>query len=81
MQAQTVLGLLPKGCCAIFDSRTLHCGGANRSDKSRALFYFTFKNPKIGDPGNPPRCLDFASLLTRDVTPPLLLHPARAHQP
>lgn len=21
---------------------------------SRALFYFTFKNPKIGNPGNPP---------------------------
>jgi ectoine hydroxylase-related dioxygenase (phytanoyl-CoA dioxygenase family) len=48
-----VVGLLPKGCCAIFDSRTLHCGGSNKSETSRALFYFTFKNPKIGFPGNP----------------------------
>mmetsp|Transcript_3380 Transcript_3380/g.5559 ORF Transcript_3380/g.5559 Transcript_3380/m.5559 type:complete len:390 (-) Transcript_3380:41-1210(-) len=48
------LGLLRKGSCAIFDSRLLHCGSANRSkDTSRALFYFSFKNPKIGYPGNP----------------------------
>jgi ectoine hydroxylase-related dioxygenase (phytanoyl-CoA dioxygenase family) len=48
------LGLLKKGSCAIFDSRLLHCGSANRSeDISRALFYFSFKNPKIGYPGNP----------------------------
>ncbi|VEU39304.1 unnamed protein product [Pseudo-nitzschia multistriata] len=49
----SVLGLLPKGSCAIFDSRLLHCGGANTSDTSRALFYFSFKNSKIGYPGNP----------------------------
>ena len=48
-----VLGTLSKGSCAIFDSRTLHCGTANRSDKSRALFYFSFKNPEVGYPGNP----------------------------
>ena len=48
-----VLGTLPKGSCAIFDSRTLHCGTANRSEKSRALFYFSFKNPEVGYPGNP----------------------------
>jgi len=48
-----VLGVLPKGSCAIFDSRLLHCGTANESDDSRALFYFSFKNPKIGYPGNP----------------------------
>lgn len=51
--APSVLGVLPKGSCAIFDSRLLHCGGANTSDRSRALFYFSFKNPKIGYPGNP----------------------------
>ncbi|KAL3909994.1 MAG: hypothetical protein SGARI_002335 [Bacillariaceae sp.] len=28
----SVLGLLPKGSCAIFDSRLIHCGGANTSD-------------------------------------------------
>ena len=50
----SVLGVLPKGACAIFDSRLLHCGGANQSlDDPRALFYFSFKNPKIGNPGNP----------------------------
>jgi ectoine hydroxylase-related dioxygenase (phytanoyl-CoA dioxygenase family) len=49
----SVLGVLPKGSCAIFDSRLLHCGGANSSDKSRALFYCSFKNPEIGYPGNP----------------------------
>ena len=48
-----VLGTLPKGSCAIFDSRTLHCGTANKSDQSRALFYFSFKNPSVGYPGNP----------------------------
>lgn len=49
-----VLGKLKKGSCAIFDSRLLHCGSANRSeDTSRALFYFSFKNPKVGYPGNP----------------------------
>ena len=49
-----VLGTLSKGSAAIFDSRTLHCGTANRSDKSRALFYFSFKSPKLaGSTGNP----------------------------
>lgn len=50
-----VLGLLPKGSCGIFDSRLLHCGTANRSEegKSRALFYFSFKNPEVGYTGNP----------------------------
>jgi ectoine hydroxylase-related dioxygenase (phytanoyl-CoA dioxygenase family) len=48
------LGMLKKGSCAIFDSRLLHCGSANRSeDTPRALFYFSFKNPKVGYPGNP----------------------------
>lgn len=49
----SVLGVLPKGSCAIFDSRLLHCGGANTSDTSRALFYFSFKNSNVGYPGNP----------------------------
>jgi ectoine hydroxylase-related dioxygenase (phytanoyl-CoA dioxygenase family) len=45
------LGMLPKGACAVYDSRVLHCGTANQSTdptKSRALFYFSFKNPNIG---------------------------------
>ncbi|KAL7535642.1 hypothetical protein ACHAXR_006632 [Thalassiosira sp. AJA248-18] len=50
-----VLGTLTKGSCGIFDSRLLHCGTANRSkdDISRALFYFSFKSPEVGYPGNP----------------------------
>jgi len=48
-----VLGMLPKGSCAVYDSRVLHCGSANKSKNSRALFYFSFKNPAIGYPGNP----------------------------
>ena len=50
-----VLGTLTKGSCAIFDSRLLHCGTANRSvnETSRALFYFSWKNPKVGYTGNP----------------------------
>lgn len=48
----SVLGTLPKGACAIFDSRLLHCGGANGSETSRALLYCSFQNPKV-TPGNP----------------------------
>lgn len=50
---KAVLGTLSKGSCAIFDSRCLHCGTANKSMDSRALFYFSFKNPEVGYPGNP----------------------------
>jgi len=50
----SVLGLLPKGSCAIFDSRLLHCGTSNVSESdSRALLYFSFKDKKFGYPGNP----------------------------
>ena len=53
----SVVGLLPRGSCALFDSRLLHCGTANRSSSadwknSRALFYLSFKHPKVGYPGN-----------------------------
>lgn len=53
MSKQTVLGTLPKGCCAIFDSRLLHAGGANTSNTSRALLYCSFQNPKVTNVGNP----------------------------
>lgn len=48
-----VMGLLPKGSCVIFDSRILHCGSANQSMASRALFYFSFKDSSVGYAGNP----------------------------
>lgn len=38
------LSTLNSGDLAIYDSRLLHCGGSNRSDKQRILFYFSFKN-------------------------------------
>jgi ectoine hydroxylase-related dioxygenase (phytanoyl-CoA dioxygenase family) len=47
---------LPKGSCVIFDPRVLHCAGANQCPDpslTRALFYMSFKNPKIDNPGCP----------------------------
>ena len=41
-----LLSTLSVGSAALYDSRTLHCGGANRSPTQRALFYFTFSNPE-----------------------------------
>ena len=37
------LGLLRAGDAILFDSRLLHCGGANDSTRRRAIFYFSFK--------------------------------------
>jgi Phytanoyl-CoA dioxygenase (PhyH) len=49
-----VLGLLRRGDCSLYDSRVLHCGSANRHPhQSRALFYMSFRNPCVADPGNP----------------------------
>ena len=46
---KTVLGILPKGCCAIFDSRLIHCGTANRGKKHGAdRVIFGFQVDKIG---------------------------------
>ena len=39
----SVVGILPKGSCVMFDARLLHCGGANSSQQSRALFYISFQ--------------------------------------
>ena len=44
----SVVGILPKGSCVLFDSRLLHCGTANKSGKdSRALLFFSFKHPNV----------------------------------
>lgn len=43
----SVVGLLPAGSCAIFDSRILHCGTAHTDpnpSSARALFYVTFQH-------------------------------------
>lgn len=45
----------PSSSCVIYDSRLLHCGSANRMmNTNRAIFYFSFRNPNIRNPGNPP---------------------------
>jgi hypothetical protein len=56
-KSKAVLGApLPKGACVIFDPRVLHCAGENTcadKDRTRALFYMSFKHPKIDSPGCP----------------------------
>jgi len=45
------LSCLKKGSAVVFDARILHCGNANSSgDKPRALFNFSFRNPKVKGP-------------------------------
>jgi len=55
--SKSIIGApIPKGSCILFDPRVLHCAGANNCsdpDKTRALFYMTFKNPKVDSPGCP----------------------------
>lgn len=68
---KTVLGTLPKGSCSIYDSRLLHCGSANRSSESRAIFYFSFRNPAVVYPGNPASIrsdIGAAKLTLKDLT-------------
>lgn len=53
---KNVVGTLAQGSCVIFDPRVLHCAGANECKdptNTRALFYFSFKNPRVDYPGCP----------------------------
>ena len=36
------LATLGTGYCSLYNPMTLHCGGANRSDKRRVIFYFSY---------------------------------------
>lgn len=45
--AKATPALLNSGDAALYDSMILHCGGANQSDKTRALLYITFRDPVI----------------------------------
>jgi ectoine hydroxylase-related dioxygenase (phytanoyl-CoA dioxygenase family) len=58
-ESPNVLSTLGSGDCSIYNPMTLHCGGANRSDKRRCIFYFSFKNPKFNEKDWP---LAYASL-------------------
>uniref|UniRef100_A0A7S3B7L4 Uncharacterized protein n=1 Tax=Haptolina ericina TaxID=156174 RepID=A0A7S3B7L4_9EUKA len=42
------VALLQPGEAALYDGRLLHCGGANRSDELRVLFYLTFRSTSSG---------------------------------
>ena len=46
-----MLSLLSQGSAALFDSRLLHCGGANRSNRPRVIFYFTIAADNSSDSG------------------------------
>ena len=68
---KTVLGTLNKGSCSMYDSRLLHCGSANRGQDSRAIFYFSFRNPAVAYPGNPASIradLGTAKITLKDLT-------------
>ena len=41
-----VLSTLAAGDAAVYDSRLLHCGGANRSDRPRVLLYLSLLHPQ-----------------------------------
>ena len=41
---QSRVGCLASGDAALYDGRLLHCGGANRSDRLRVLFYLTVRH-------------------------------------
>lgn len=41
------LGTLSAGDCSLYSGMTLHCGSANKSNKRRRLFYFSFINKPL----------------------------------
>lgn len=43
------LNTLGLGDCSLYNPMLLHCGGANRSNRRRVIFYFSFKNPKFDE--------------------------------
>ena len=45
------VALLDTGDAALYDGRTLHCGGANRSDRRRLLLYLTFRRAGADEDG------------------------------
>ena len=44
------LATLRLGDAVMFDTRVLHCGGANDSPRRRVLFYFSFRVPRANTP-------------------------------
>jgi ectoine hydroxylase-related dioxygenase (phytanoyl-CoA dioxygenase family) len=58
-ESPNMLSLLSTADCSIYNPMLLHCGGANRSEQRRVIFYFSFKNPKFNEKDWP---LAYASL-------------------
>jgi ectoine hydroxylase-related dioxygenase (phytanoyl-CoA dioxygenase family) len=58
-KSKNKLSTLNIGDCSLYNPMTLHCGGANRSNSRRIIFYFSFKNPKFNEKDWP---LAYASL-------------------
>jgi hypothetical protein len=53
-QATCRIATLKKGDAVLFDARALHCGNANEGGNTRAMFNFSFRNPKVlGNLGYP----------------------------
>mmetsp|Transcript_40501 Transcript_40501/g.129090 ORF Transcript_40501/g.129090 Transcript_40501/m.129090 type:complete len:364 (+) Transcript_40501:71-1162(+) len=50
----SVRAVLRSGDCVVFDSRTLHAGTLNNSDKRRSLLYICFQRPPVGERELPP---------------------------
>jgi len=50
--SHSVVALLQSGDASLFDSRTLHCGGANDIEEgaTRVLVYMSFRNPRATEP-------------------------------
>lgn len=48
---ERVVAVLGAGDAVVYDSRVLHCGGANKSEKTRALMYLTFRPPAVDPKG------------------------------
>lgn len=44
-EAQSSAGLLNAGDAVVYDSRVLHCGSENLSQRTRVLLYLTFRHP------------------------------------
>ncbi len=44
-EREVKLGTMTQGDVVIMDSRCIHAGGANSSDRRRVLFYFTMRHP------------------------------------
>lgn len=52
--ARASMATLSAGSAALFDSRVLHAGTANRSSQPRSIFYFSFRSSRHLHTGNPP---------------------------